>query len=60
MMTSSSEGMHPPFTDPFRSGFPISHPTDLIHTFKPVRTDIFDTDKQLHCGRRCTLNLGAQ
>jgi hypothetical protein len=60
MMTSSSERMHPPFTEPFRSGFPNSRPTDLIHTLKQVRTDIFDTDKQLHCGHRCTLNLAAQ
>jgi hypothetical protein len=54
------EGKHPPFTDLFRLGFPISRPTHLIHTIKPVRTDIFDADQQLRCGHRCTLNLAAQ
>jgi hypothetical protein len=59
MLTSSSEGMHPPFTDPFRSGFPISCHIDLIPTLKPVRTDVFDTDKHPHRVHRCTLNLTA-
>jgi hypothetical protein len=39
MLTSSSEGMHPPFIDLFRPGFPNSRPTDLIHTLKPVLTE---------------------